>query len=257
MISVSSLGVYDGAYPAGSQQVSVPGPGTYYVRAQVDDPLGAYDITSLDLVVRDADGNPVAPSPVTLTDANVILPSPIDPSGLSKTYEYGFNFATPGVYTIEVTAHEGSEGITATATTPLNVGASPDLQITKTDGGATVNAGGTVTYALTYQNIGLGTDTNVVDHRDGAGQRHVQPRRQFARLGIPRRQHVHLHGSRHAGRRGQRRGLLCGQRQQPVAGRRRAADQYRHHRGGRAANRTTRTTRPRIRRPSTPLRICK
>lgn len=56
-------------------------------------------------------------------------------------------------------ADDGSNGVdptpannTASDTTPLN--ATPDLTITKSDGGATTVPGGTVSYALSYSNVG-------------------------------------------------------------------------------------------------------
>jgi uncharacterized repeat protein (TIGR01451 family) len=49
---------------------------------------------------------------------------------------------------------------TATDTTPVN--AQPDLTVTKTDGGATVSPGGTVTYTLNYANNGNQGATGVV-----------------------------------------------------------------------------------------------
>jgi hypothetical protein len=65
-------------------------------------------------------------------------------------------------FTVNVTAHEGTEGVTATGSTTLTTTAFPDQVVTKSDGGATVDAGGTVAYTIDYANIGPGDSTGVV-----------------------------------------------------------------------------------------------
>src|SRR5262249_45209329 len=63
---------------------------------------------------------------------------------------------------ITVTAHEGAEGVTATGKPPIPATASPDLVVSKSDGGASVNAGGSVAYTINYSNAGLANATGVV-----------------------------------------------------------------------------------------------
>ena len=65
-------------------------------------------------------------------------------------------------FTVIVTAHEGTEGVTATDQTPITATGLPDLVVAKSDGGATVNAGGSVAYTINYSNAGLANATGVV-----------------------------------------------------------------------------------------------
>src|SRR5262249_30081070 len=65
-------------------------------------------------------------------------------------------------FSVKVTAHEGTEGVTATRQTTITATAAPDLVVTKSDGGATVGAGGTVAYTIDFANAGLAEATGVV-----------------------------------------------------------------------------------------------
>ena len=49
--SINTLGVYDAPYPGGNLVTSPVAGSTVYVRANVTDPFGSYDITSLGLAV--------------------------------------------------------------------------------------------------------------------------------------------------------------------------------------------------------------
>ena len=126
-----------------------------FVRFTVSDPFGASDITSADLVIKNSSGGTVVST--TLTDANVVAST----AG-SKTYEFAWTPMSADTFTVIVTAHEGTEGVTATSQTPITTTASPDLVVAKSDGGATVNAGGSVAYTINYSNAGLGNATGVV-----------------------------------------------------------------------------------------------
>ena len=110
LISIDSLGVYDAPYPGGSLVASVAAGQTVYVRSQVRDPFGAYDITGLDLAI------PSAGIAVSLNNSSVVASNTY-----SKTYEYAWSTAAEGTYEIAVTAKEGTEGITATKATSLIV----------------------------------------------------------------------------------------------------------------------------------------
>jgi hypothetical protein len=111
VIDVPSLGVYDAAYPGGSLVASSTVTAVRYVRVTVTDPFGAYDVTGVDLTI---DG------PGTGSDLNASLGQAqvVASNTVSKTYEYPWQTTlTPGTYTLTTTAHEGSEGIVATAAT--------------------------------------------------------------------------------------------------------------------------------------------
>lgn len=94
-------------------------------------------------------------------------------AGASGSATYAVTVIDPvpaGVSQITISASIGDGGVngpdptpannTGADTTPLN--AAPDLTLTKGDGGATVNAGGTATYTLGYANAGNQGATGVV-----------------------------------------------------------------------------------------------
>jgi uncharacterized repeat protein (TIGR01451 family) len=156
VIAVDSVGVYSAAYPGGGSPITnINPPSTVYVRPVVSDPFGAADITSVDVVIKDSGGNTVVSQTLTTAVAS---------TAGTKTFEYAWNTALYpiGLYDIIVTAHEGTEGVTATRTTQFAVAADPDVKVTKTDGGISATVGNTVAYVLTYQNIGLAPAEGVV-----------------------------------------------------------------------------------------------
>jgi uncharacterized repeat protein (TIGR01451 family) len=157
-ITVTSAGVYAQPYavnPTGSPITTTPAGQPAYVRFTVTDPFGKSDITSADVVIKNSSGATVLST--TLTDANVVAST----AG-SKTYQLAFTPPLADTYSITVTAHEGTEGVTATGQTSVTATAAPDLVVSKSDGGATVNAGGTVAYTINYSNAGLANSTGVV-----------------------------------------------------------------------------------------------
>ena len=115
VIHIAGLGVYDVPYPGGGLVTAPVAGSTLYVRANVTDPFGSYDITSLGLAITAPDTN--ANVNVTLNDANMVASD----SG-SKTYEYVWQTGpVTGGYNIAATAHEGTEGVTDTAATSLSL----------------------------------------------------------------------------------------------------------------------------------------
>ncbi|NLF72109.1 MAG: DUF11 domain-containing protein, partial [Candidatus Anammoximicrobium sp.] len=156
---VESPAIYDAAYPAGSAITGVPTVGTtVFIRAKVTDPFGKDDITSLDVVIKNAAGATVLST--TLTDTHVIAALT---TADSKTYQLAWTPNAADVYTIETTAHEGFEGtISATGETTFDVAVVPDVIVTKSDADTTVSAGQTVQYVLSYENVGSGNATGVI-----------------------------------------------------------------------------------------------
>jgi uncharacterized repeat protein (TIGR01451 family) len=154
-IMVTSLAVYNAPYSGGSPITTTPAGQPAYVRFTLTDPFGTSDITSADVVIKNSSGGTVLTT--TLTDTSVVASS----AG-SKTYQLAWTPMTADTYTINVTAHEGTEGVTATGQTTITATGAPDLVVTKSDGGATVNAGGTVAYTINYSNAGFANSTGVV-----------------------------------------------------------------------------------------------
>jgi uncharacterized repeat protein (TIGR01451 family) len=154
-ITVDSVAVFNAPFPCGSPVTATPAGQPAFVRFTVSDPFGASDITSADLVIKNSSGGTVLS--MTLTDANVVAST----AG-SKTYEFAWTPPTGDTFSITVTAHEGTEGVTATGQTTITATAAPDLVVTKSDGGVTVNPGGTVAYTIDFSNAGLALSTGVV-----------------------------------------------------------------------------------------------
>jgi uncharacterized repeat protein (TIGR01451 family) len=114
VIAVNTFGIYDAPYPGGSIVTTPVAGSTLYVRANVGDPFGAYDITGLGLAFTAPDTN--NNFSVTLNDTNAVAS---DTS--SKTYEYVWNTGpATGNYNIAATATEGTEGVTAVASAGIS-----------------------------------------------------------------------------------------------------------------------------------------
>lgn len=95
-INVTSLEVYNAAYPGGLPVVSGTGGSNKYIRATVTDPFGFSDITGMNITITPT-GNTFAATSVAT-------------SGCTRTYEYVW--ATPntsGNYAIAAVAREGYE----------------------------------------------------------------------------------------------------------------------------------------------------
>ena len=104
VITVDSLALYDAPYPGGSVVSTANNGQTLYARAQVSDPFGAYDITSVDLGI---DG------PGLSCDLDAVLGSGnvVHSTTTSKTYESVWATGTcQGNYVVTAVAHEGAEG---------------------------------------------------------------------------------------------------------------------------------------------------
>jgi hypothetical protein len=107
-ITMDSFALYDAPYPGGSLLTDVNAGVPSYVRITASDPFGAYDVTSADLEITDPSSGSTT---VTLTDADVVA----SPS-CGKTYEYAFTPSAVGSWTLDATAYEGTEGVSASAT---------------------------------------------------------------------------------------------------------------------------------------------
>src|SRR4029077_7574979 len=102
VIAFGSFVVYDAPYPGGNLVTTPVAGSTLYVRANVTDPFGTYDVSSVGLAVTAPNTN--NNFNVTLNDASVVATN-----ASSKTYEYVWNTGSAvGAYTIAATANEGS-----------------------------------------------------------------------------------------------------------------------------------------------------
>lgn len=114
VINIVDIEMYDEPYPNGSQITSAVNGQKVYIRPKVSDPFGTYDITSLDLQIKDPDGSNI--------DVTLGEPDEVELSGCSKTYEYEWiTSITQGLFTISAVAHEGFESVTDSLSTPFEV----------------------------------------------------------------------------------------------------------------------------------------
>jgi len=90
-IDITSLGIYDSPYPAGTPLATTPAGVPAYVRVTVSDPFGASDITSADLVIKNSSGATVLSTTLTSTVAS---------TAGSKTYELGWTPPTGDTFSL-------------------------------------------------------------------------------------------------------------------------------------------------------------
>ncbi|MEM8828799.1 MAG: SdrD B-like domain-containing protein [Cyanobacteria bacterium P01_G01_bin.19] len=146
VINVSDIGIYDANNGGGNLINAASNQDTVYVRVEVEDPFGDYDITSLNLDIKDAGGASVLSGGVATLTGDT---GDIDAANVNgkRIYEYEWTPTTsinPGNYTVEVQANEGLEGTindTASTTISLNDGSVPNVVIgdsTVTEGTALV-----------------------------------------------------------------------------------------------------------------------
>ncbi len=109
VININTLGIYDAPYPGGNLVATPVAGSTLYVRANVGDPFGSYDITSLGLAIT-------GPSPAANVNANLNDLSVVASDGCTKTYEFAWATGpVTGSYAVAATANEGTEGVSASA----------------------------------------------------------------------------------------------------------------------------------------------
>jgi hypothetical protein len=128
IINVDLVSGYTQTYPS----VSTPPTGyfgggdTVYVRADISDPFGSFDINSATVTIKKPDGTAM------VTDA--AMTEKADSGTSTKTYEYAYAIPTSGPegsWTAIVTAHEGTEGtVSDDGTGFFNVGM-PNLTVVK------------------------------------------------------------------------------------------------------------------------------
>ena len=116
-INVSNLSVYSAGYPGGVVIANAPQGGSSYVRVTVTDPFGATDISSVNLTVTDPSSS--------VTIATLTNPQIVATASCGSIYQYEITgHVILGTWNVQAVANEGSEGVTATATTSFNVVAS-------------------------------------------------------------------------------------------------------------------------------------
>lgn len=127
VINLDEIGVYSAASPSTAQFKSYLPGSTVYLRANVSDPFGFADISSVDITVTD-------PTPTQVFTTNLTAPV-ANPAaaGASATFETAYTIpATPdGVWMIGFTANEGSEGTVSHSSTANMLVGTPVLTVSK------------------------------------------------------------------------------------------------------------------------------
>ncbi|MDJ0647278.1 MAG: SdrD B-like domain-containing protein [Xenococcaceae cyanobacterium MO_188.B19] len=150
VINIDSIDFYNDSSTNGGNQINAASRGdTVYVRVQVSDPFGDYDITGLTLDINDAEDNNVVPSGT----GSVNVTNIVDTSGDGiKIFEYQWDIdsnADLENYTITAVATEGLESSpitdTDTVTFTVNDSIDPDVFI----GDASVTEGTPLVFDVT------------------------------------------------------------------------------------------------------------
>ncbi len=108
VIDVQNVEVYDAPYPNGNLVTEGYVGQKFYIRTTISDPFGTADITDPSIQITDPNAsNLLTPDPSLLESVGTLVAS--DASSLTYEYEWQ-STATDGVYTITVSADEGTEG---------------------------------------------------------------------------------------------------------------------------------------------------
>ncbi len=108
VIDVENVDIYDAPFPNGSIAADGFVGQKFYIRTTISDPFGTSDISNPSIQITDPNSaNLLIPDPSDLNSVATVIASDSD----SITYEYEWQTpATDGVYTVTVSADEGTEG---------------------------------------------------------------------------------------------------------------------------------------------------
>lgn len=168
VINVENVTIYNDTYPNGNQLTSLNPGQDYYVRADITDPFGAYDVTNTRITINGPSGE---------TPANLAVMSAVNSTPSTVTVEYPYSTepdAASGDWGFTVRADEGYEGTVfneLTYTIPLVQPAQLTLQKTMIVVSDPINGidnpktipGALIEYTLEISNDGEGlTDTDSI-----------------------------------------------------------------------------------------------
>ncbi|MFZ4414025.1 MAG: Ig-like domain-containing protein [Bacteroidales bacterium] len=120
-INTTTSAVYNVAYSGGSIVTSSLLGATLYPRVVVTDPFGYADITGLDLRITDPNSNVTTVTASTATNTSC-----------ATTYQYTWLPTIGGVYNLQYTAKEGSEGLVTSVSTQTFTVTPPSVSVAKT-----------------------------------------------------------------------------------------------------------------------------
>lgn len=165
VVNVDDVSFFSAAYSSTDTKTGAWEPGdTVYVRADVSDPFGGYDVSSANLTLKDGNNTTVVNN-LAMTAKT----SPTYGSGTpSRIFEYAYTIpASPnfGTYTATVTAKEGTENTVSHTRSGTTIVAPKALTITKSHSGD-FTAGTNNSYTLTVSNVGTATVTGTTTVKD-------------------------------------------------------------------------------------------
>jgi uncharacterized repeat protein (TIGR01451 family) len=112
IINVNSVTTWNAAFNGGVAQDTFQPGNTVYVRAQISDPFGSFDISSARITIRDPNNADVVTDQLMTAQGAPATCS--SQSAATCIFQYAFTVpATPvaGGWTVRVTGHEGVEGV--------------------------------------------------------------------------------------------------------------------------------------------------
>jgi uncharacterized repeat protein (TIGR01451 family) len=166
VVNVDNVDMFSAAYPLTTQKTAYEPGDTVYIRADVSDPFGGYDVSGATLLLKDGSGATVVNNLAMTAKTSPVYSS----STPNRIFEYAYTIpASPnyGTYSVSVTATEGGETPAITHTRPASFPVQPKaLTVAKSHVGD-FTAGANNSYTLLVSNsggaIGAGTTTTVQD----------------------------------------------------------------------------------------------
>ena len=167
VINVDDVSLYTAAYPLVTTKATAWEPGdTVYIRADISDPFGGYDVSGARLTLRDG-SNAIVVNNLPMTART----SPAyNSSTPNRVFEYAYTIPTTpapnyGTFNASVNGDEGLEG-TVTHTRPASFDVFPKaLNVLKSHAGD-FTAGANNSYTLTVSNSGGTTVTGTTTVKD-------------------------------------------------------------------------------------------
>ncbi|HEY0310558.1 MAG TPA: hypothetical protein VGC43_05470 [Luteimonas sp.] len=164
VVNIDDVSFHSAIYPSVAPKTSWEPGDTVYIRADVSDPFGGYDVSSATLSLTDAGGAPI------VTDAAMTARTNPTNDGATpnRIFEYAYTLgATPafGEWTATITANEGSEGTVSHTRSGGFTVAPKALEVAKSHAGD-FTAGTNASYTLLVSNTGTATVTGTTTVKD-------------------------------------------------------------------------------------------
>ncbi len=163
VINVDDVSVYSAAYPSTATKTTWEPGDVVYIRADISDPFGGYDVSAATLLLKDGTG-----ATVVNGSAMTAKTSPANDGTPNRIYEYAYTIpASPnyGSFLAAVTGKEGSENTVSHTRNGSFTVAPKALTVAKSHSGD-FTAGVNNTWTLTVSNTGGSTVTGTTTVKD-------------------------------------------------------------------------------------------